>query len=174
MKILKLFGWALVLLVAVFFATGLLMPTYEYDNEVAINASQKKCWTFFHDVSKMGLWNEGFESFKLIKGDSTAPGSEYELVITQQKRMVMYETIKEFVPPSKFSFQLDNEVLRSDTEFFFTSSGSSTVITAHYKIVGNNLWWRSIFAFFRGYFKSSTQKQLENLKSAIESDKSSV
>ena len=116
----------------------------------------------------MSEWLEGFESLTLKSGEQLAKGSTYEIIITDDgHRMVMNEKIIEVNAPSKVSYELNNDVLKSEFSFSFEGTTSST-ITSRYKITGNNILWKSILFLSKSYMTTEAQKQLEGLKKVIE------
>lgn len=107
MKVIKLSGLVLVILVFVFFCIGLIVPSYEYESSIEVHAPVEKCWKVFHNVKLMNQWLQGFESLTLKSGDSLATGSQYEIVVTDDgHRMVMSEKITAINPPTKVSYDL--------------------------------------------------------------------
>jgi uncharacterized protein YndB with AHSA1/START domain len=168
MKVLKIAGIGIGALIIAALSVGLLVPSFEYQSSVQVNASPEKCWKVFHDSKQMNKWMEGFESLTLRKGDSLAMGSRYEIVIHgHDKRMVMIETITEVKSPEKISYELNNDVLKSEYTFSF-EGGATTAITNHYKITGNNIFWRSILFLSKSYMTNASQSQLTLLKKVIE------
>lgn len=168
MKALKITGIVLTIIVVVFFGIGLIVPSYEYDSTIEVNAPVEKCWSIFNDVTKMNQWLKGFESLTLKSGDSLKVGSVYEIVVTDSDhRMVMSEKITEVNAPKKISYQLNNDVLRSDFSFSFDGT-SPTKITSHYKVTGNNIAWKSILFLSKPYMTGSAADQLSSLKSVTE------
>src|SRR5258706_14294988 len=116
----------------------------------------------------MSKWMDGFESLMLKTGDSLAIGSQYEIIVHgHDKRMVMSETITEINAPAKVSYELNNDVLK--TEFTFSFEGvSSTTITSHNKVAGNNILWKSILFLSKSYMTNARHDQLTLLKKVIE------
>ena len=168
MKAIKIIGIVLTIVIVVFFSLGIFVPSYEYQSSIEVNASAEKCWKVYHNVKLMNQWLQGFESLTLKSGDSLATGSQYEIVITDDgHRMEMSEKITAINPPTKVSYELDNDVLKS--EFSFSFEGSlPTKITSHYKITGNNIAWRSILFLSKSYMTNAGKDQLTSLKKVIE------
>lgn len=168
MKALRIIGISLLSIVVVFFLLGLLVPSYEYETSMEVNASPEKCWKIFHNVKLMNQWLPGFESLTLKGGDSLAVGSQYEIIITEDDhRMVMSEQITEVNAPSKISYELNNDVLKSEFSYSFKGA-SSTIITGHFKVTGNNIAWRSVLFLSKSYMTGATENQLTSLKKVIE------
>jgi carbon monoxide dehydrogenase subunit G len=168
MKALKIIGIVLAVIIVVFLSIGLIVPSYEYDSSVQVNAPVEKCWSTFHDINKMNQWLKGFESLTLKSGDSLAVGSVYEITVTDDgHRMVMSEKLTEVNAPTRVSYQLNNDVLKSEYSFSFEGQ-SSTKITSHYKITGNNIFWKSILRLSKSYMTGEAADQLSLLKKVIE------
>lgn len=168
MKTLKVILIFLAGLIIVFFSIGLLFPTYEYQSTVAVNTSPEKCWAVFHDIKKMDRWLEGFESLTLKSGEPLTTGSIYEIVVTDDShRMVMSEKILKVRTPTMISYELNNDVLKSEFSFSFEGT-TSTTITSKYKITGNNILWKAILFLSKSYVTNTGQEQLKALKKVIE------
>lgn len=168
MRALKIIGIVLTVIIVVFLSVGLIVPSYEYDSSIEVNAPVEKCWSTFHDITKMDQWIKGFESLTLKSGDSLAVGSVYEIVIIDDgHRMVMSEALTEVNAPTKVSYELNNDVLRSEYSFSFEGQ-SSTKIKSHYKITGKNIFWKSILLLSKSYMRNSAADQLSSLKKVIE------
>ena len=167
MKWLKIIGFTFLVLLLLFFSLGIFVPSYEYQSIVSVNAPREKCWKIYHNPALMGQWMPGFESLALKKGDSLAIGSEYEIVIVDGERMVMQERITALTPTRSVSYELTNDVLRSEYTFYFEGE-DTTQIRAEYTVTGNNLVWKSILFVFKGGLSSSSQEQLISLKRVIE------
>jgi uncharacterized protein YndB with AHSA1/START domain len=170
MRILKISGLIFGFLLVIFFLLGVFVPDFEYENSVTIHADRQTCWNNFHDVSKMKMWMEGFESLTLKSGAPLQQGSRYEVVfVGDGERMVMDETITAVKPPEMVSYDLNNDVLNSVFTFSFQSVNEhQTTIHSNYKVTGKNLLWRSILFLSKSYFIETGQKQLDDLKKMIE------
>jgi len=168
MKVLKIIGIVLAAIIILSLSVGIIVPSYDYKVTVQVNATPEKCWKVFHNTKLMSKWMQGFESLTLIKGDSLTIGSQYEIVIFgHDKRMVMNETITEINAPTKISYELINDVLKSEMTFSFDGN-SATTISSHCKVTGNNILWRSILFFSKSYMTKASQSQLTALKKVIE------
>jgi carbon monoxide dehydrogenase subunit G len=171
MKIIKIILVCLVILILGFFSLGLFVPSYEYQNSITVAASPQKCWDTFHNTSLMSQWMDGFESISLKSGEHLVVGSTYEIIInSDNERMVMLEKLLQIKAPEKVTYQLDNDVLKS--EYIFSFEGAeTTTITSRYKITGANLIWRSVLFLSKSYMADQSQAQLDGLKKVIENQK---
>lgn len=169
MKIVKYAGIALGALVVAFICLGLFVPAFEYSSSVRVNAPVEKCWSVLHDTSRMKKWMPGFVRLTLKRGEPMSPGATYEIVIRQDKLYVMSEILKEVRVPEFATYELTNDVMKSEYDFKLISKNSQTEITSHYKVTGNNLIWKSILLLSKSYLQSESQKELVLLKIEIES-----
>jgi hypothetical protein len=152
-----------------FLSIGILVPSFDYESSIQINATPQKCWDTFHDTTTMSRWMDGLESLTLKQGQPLQTGSVYQLIITDHdERIVMNEKIKEVRSPVKISYELNNDVLCSDYTITFTGE-NPTVLTIHYKVVGRNIIWKSALFVSKGYLEDESKKQLVRLKTLIES-----
>ena len=168
MKILKYLGIVITILLVVFLSLGLAIPSFDYTSVVLINASPEKCWAVLHDTSRMKKWMPGFERPTLKSGVHFQTGAVYELIIRQEERYVMREVVKAVKMPERSSYELTNDILKSEYDFNLVPKGSKTQIITHYHITGNNLIWKSIFALSKSYLQKGSQTQLDLLKVEIE------
>lgn len=170
MKILKITGAAVGLVIAVFILLGVFFSDFEYRNSVVVKASPERCWNVFHDPSSMNDWMPGFKSLTLKSGEHLQKGSVYEVVITDNgETMVMKETITDIEPGQSVSYKLTNDVLTSDYRFTFSPlSDNQTRIESHYAVTGKNLLWRSVLFLSKSMIRQSTQEQLEGVKKIAE------
>jgi uncharacterized protein YndB with AHSA1/START domain len=146
----------------------LITPTYQYEASIEVNGPVEKCWSAFHNINKMKQWMKGFESLTLKSGDSLAVGSVYEIVVSDDgHRMVMTEKLTAVHAPTRISYELHNDVLQSKYSFSFEGN-STTKITSHYEITGNNIFWKSILFLSKSYMKGAAVEQLSSLKKVIE------
>lgn len=169
MKALKITLVCLALILVAFICIGVAVPSYNYQFSTRVKASPEKCWRTFHNTRLMNQWISGLESFVLKSGDSLALGSIYEIVVNDDgHRMAMSEKIIEVAAPARVSYELNNDVLKSEFTFSFEGDSSTTMINSHYKITGNNIAWKSILFLSKSYMSSSANDQLISLKKVIE------
>jgi hypothetical protein len=169
MRILKIILAIIGILLIIVVTTGLLVPTFEYGNVIGVAASPEKCWAIFHDTSRMKKWNDGFESLIQTKGDTLELGAEYRLTINQGEVMEMNQKIVALAAPHSISYELTNDVLKSEYIYTFDAEQEKTNITTHYKVTGNNVLMKAILLFSKSYLSNADQKMLQLLKNEIES-----
>lgn len=168
-KVLLVLVVAIILLAAVFFIIGILNPSYAYQTSVEVNKPRDQVWKLFTDESKAGEWLEGFKGFETVSGAPGKEGSVFRLTITKDGQdFIMTETMTTIRPPEHYAFTLENDVLSNVVDFRFAESGGKTTITSDENVTGKNLFWKSLFFWFRSTFKNGSQENLNNLKRYIE------
>jgi uncharacterized membrane protein len=159
----------IVLLVGVFFAVGIVMPSYQYTTRVEVNRTADVAWDYFADETKIKEWMTGLKSIELISGEKHKPGAKFKMEFDEDGRQItMTETVTEYVPRERFSFTLENEVINSQTTVKFTERDGRTTIEQTVDVRGGNPFWRSLFALMKSTFESNSQEILNTLKSNIE------
>lgn len=170
MKIFKYIALLFLFLIATFFAIGIFTPSFTYQNKVTVNAPVEKVFMLFTDTAKMKEWLPGFISITNDSGIPYSIGSKWNLVLVQEdQRYEMTETMMAFKVNKQYSYQLDNAVLRNQVDIYFKPDGNKTEITAHNFVTGNSIIWRSIFFFYEKEFYRQGQETYVNLKKIIES-----
>lgn len=168
-KVLRFIVIGIFALAVLFFSLGLFIPTFSFDNVVEVNKPIEKTFAEFNDVSNMYKWIPGFQFIEPISGWPNEVGSKWKLVVKQEgKRMELIETMTACKENEVFAFNLSNEMMSNDIEIVFTSKGQRTLITAHNKVSGKNIFWKSLFVVSKSYFKNVQQKSYEKLKIVIE------
>ncbi len=169
MKIFKYIALFFLLLIASFFAVGLLTPSLTYENSVVVDAPVEKAFALFMDTSKMKEWVPGFVSIKADSGALNNPGTILTLILLQDgQQYEMTETITTIKPNEQYAYQLDNTVLRNLVDVRFISKGNQTQITSNNFVTGNSIIWRSVFYFYKKGFYEQGQKTYDDLKKMIE------
>jgi len=174
MKILKYLLYAVVALVVIFFAIGLLKPSVNYGHEITVNKSVKEAWAVHQDESKLGLWLDGFKSIDLIEGEEGTVGSKYKVVVNPSDGQPDFEMIETIVAVEEFDhieLSFDSEAMRFDQTTTFTESDGKTTIKTDSKVSGKGIMMRSMFALMEmlgGSFQAQEEKHVEALKKVIE------
>jgi uncharacterized protein YndB with AHSA1/START domain len=168
MKIAKYTGITIIALLLLFFSLGFIKPSFDYTSSVTILTSPEKCWYALHDTVGMRRWMPGFEKFTLKSGTHLQPGASYEIIIQQDEKYVMLETIKVIRPAEYISYELINDVMKLDYSYTLTPKGNATEITNENRAIGTNLIWRSILFLSKSHLQTESQNQLDLLKLDIE------
>ena len=171
-KVLRFIVIGIFALAIIFFSLGLFIPAFSFDNVVEVNRPVEKAFAEFNDVSNMYKWIPGFQFIEPISGWPNEVGSKWKLVVKEEEeRIELIETITAYKKNEVFAFNLSNEMMSEDVEIVFTSKGKNTIITAHNKVNGKNIFWKSLFVVSKSYFKNAQQESYEKLKIVIEEKK---
>ena len=169
MKVLKIIGGIFLLLIILFFLTGVIWPTFTYESQVTVNASPERSWNVFNDAELMPEWIQGFKSIKPISKEPGEVGSKYELIILENgEEMRLYETITAFDVNREFKMTVTNDVLDNYVEVTFTPDGDNTVIKASSYVDGKGLFWKSMLFVAKSVIQQTSDEQYEKLKELIE------
>jgi hypothetical protein len=88
---------------------------------------------------------------------------------TDGKEMVMTETVTAFEENQHVAFTFDAGAMRKSNDFRFSSGNGTTMIKASYVAEGTTAVTRSLFVFFKTYFRQLDQSYLDNFKKFAES-----
>lgn len=168
MKVLKILAISVAVLVVIFFTIGVLNPTFEYGNSVAINAPADKIWSVY--INQKEAWIKGFQSQKLLSGVALSKNAAYETTIVSGEEMVMYETIMAIVPGKKIEWTLENDVLISQYSYEFIGDSSRSEVNTRYSVEGKNVLMKSLLFLSKGYLKNSDADMLTSLKKIAETE----
>lgn len=171
MKFLKIALIVVGLLVAAFFAIGLICTECSYQVEMEIDAPVSSVWEKLNDMESMPTWMDGLESIELTGGQSGSVGAQYRLVFLQDgEEIEIQETFTEFDPPNAFAFDMSNEVLTGTKRISLTDNNGSTKLLATTSYVGTNLLWRSIMCLSQGSIQRMEQAQFEQLANLMSNE----
>jgi hypothetical protein len=170
MRILKYILPAVLLLVIVFVLIGVFIPDVTYLTQIVVDRPVNHSFLIFTNVNRMADWIPGFKEIETIKSVPGHVGSKYRLVFeTEGEEIEMIEELTAYKENELFAFILSNEVILSEVEISFNAiSENETEITALTRARGQNWFWRSVFPFFKSYFKEQTEQQYNTLKQIIE------
>jgi len=165
MKALKIIFGIIILIAAVFFMAGLVSPTLTYETSVVINHPLEKTFEIYNTPENLEKWMPGFISMKTIEEKPGVTGSQYEYVFDNQgQEMTIYETVTNYEENKLIEFDfIAGDMLKKDL-ITFNSENSNTTITNASTVTSNSYFYRCMFAFFKGMFKSIDQENLEKFK----------
>ncbi|GAA4272507.1 SRPBCC family protein [Aquimarina gracilis] len=169
MKYVKYLLGFIVLLILIFFGSGLLTPSVYYESEIIVNKSAKESWAVMSDESKLPQWIKGFKKTELISGTKNSVGAVSKIYIDDNgQEMTMQETIKEIKPNALMSMKFTMDFMDMDYEMHMKENNGKTTINSKSTTVGNGLFAKSIVSFMRGSMKSQEDENLQSLKKVIE------
>jgi hypothetical protein len=170
MKILKLILGCFAAIIIGFLLIGVIWPSIRYENKIEIDRTAQETFAQFNDSAKMKNWITGLKDLKMVNGNWNDLGSKYQIVVEQEETTyIMYETLTGIVPGKLYAFVLENDVLINEVEIRFAQKNPGTTeLVIKNKVRGKNIFWRSLFPFFKGLFKKSDLENYQNLKKMIE------
>ena len=173
MKILKYVLYAIGVLIVLFFAMGLLMPTVNYGYEVTADKPVKESWAVSQDESKYTEWLEGFKSMELIEGERMQKGSKYKIIVNPgdgQKDFEMIETLVDIKENEFVNMHFDSEFMDFEQIMTFSEADGKTTIKTDSKVMAKGIFMKSMFAVMEtlgGGFTKQEGKNMEALKKLI-------
>lgn len=174
MKFLKYTLYAIIGLIAVFFALGFLMPSVHYGHEITVNKPLKESWAVQQDESKFGQWLAGFKSIDLVRGEQGAIGSTYKVVVKPSEEEPDFEMIETLVDKKDFEYvqlSFDSDMMLFVQTTSFSEVDGKTIIKTDSEVSGKGMVMRSMFALMEllgGSFEAQEVKNLEAMKQVIE------
>ncbi len=169
MKFIKISGFTLAALTLIFFAIGLLFPSVNYSATVTINNPLSETFALFNDTSRLKEWLPEVKSIEVIKEVPGKVGSQYKMIIeAESDTMSMHETVTAFEIDKHIGFVFIAGSMQKTDNYTFASEGTKTIITGKYECKGTTLFYKSMFSFFKGYFKEIDEKYLNNFKAIAE------
>ena len=155
-----------ILLIAAFFGVGLAVPAVEYTTTVEITKPRDVVWQVMRDRKD---WIYGFKSYEQLAGTPNEPGSKARVTVVRNGReMVMDSELVAIKAPESVTTRFTNDTLVHNATVHLTESDGKTTIVSNEKLEGTNVFWRSIFAIFKGMIVETSQKNFAGLKHAVE------
>jgi len=174
MKVLKYILFVIIGLVLLFFLIGLIKPAVNYGHEITVNKSIEEAWAVSQDESKYPQWLEGFKSMELISGEKYKAGSKYRVIVNPGEGQEDFEMIETLVAIKEFDhvdMHFDSEMMDFEQIISFKENDGKTTVKTDSKVLGKNIFLRSMFAvseMLSGGFTKQETKNIEALKKVIE------
>ncbi len=169
-KAVKYIIGGLAVLTIAFFSIGFISPEVTYENKVLVNKSIAHSFRVFNNPNKLKEWITGFKKISHVSGFPNEVGSQWELTIVDNgEEMTMIEEVTAYELDRLFAFKLDNDVLTTYVEIRFEKVASGTAIVVKNRVIGKNIFFKSLFPLYKSYFEETTQVEYEKLKNVIES-----
>ena len=171
-KILLALVGIIVLVIAGFFALGLLFPTLNSETRVTINKPRDVVWAYFVDQKNLSNWLPNVKSIENISGEPMTAGSKFKITFEEDGReIVMTETMTEVKEKEVFGFILENEVMKANARISFIDKGNQTEVVENNTFEGGNIFWKSLFVLMKSSIAGNSQKAYDKLKAHIENIK---
>ena len=176
MKILKYLLYAVLGLIVIFFAVGLLKKSVSYGHEIQVKKPIKEAWAVTQDESKYDQWLEGFKSMELLSGEYMQVGSKYKVIVNPgegQPEFEMTETVTSLKEFDHVSMHFDSDFMDFEQTISFAEKDGMTSVKTDSKVMGKGIMSRAMFAFMEtltGAFTAQETKNIEALKKVIEAN----
>lgn len=174
MKILKYLIIVIAVLVAAFFAVGIIHPVVQYGHEVTVNKPLKEAWAVGYDESKYDQWLQGFQSMELLTGEKGEVGSTYKVIVNPGDGQPDFEMIETMVSVTEFeqvTLHFDSEMMDFDQTMTYTEKDGGVVIKTDSKVMAKGMVMKSMMALMEhlsGAFTTQEAKNIDALKRVIE------
>ncbi len=164
-RILKLIIGILVTLILIFLMAGLFVPKVSYSTSVTVNKPLQVTWEQFNDRGAIQNWIPEVQHIKILKETPQVIGSQYQMYVDSGKgEIIMTETVTEFVPPEKVGLEYNAGQMLKRDKFSFSGDTTTTTISGTHICRGSNYIHRCLFAFFKGMFRNTDQKYLDQFR----------
>ena len=168
-KILKTILGLMGIFFLVFLLAGIFISSVQYETSVTVNKPLEEVWTKFNDFDQLDQWIHEIKHIKPLKETPDKVGSQYSLTIKNDGGdLIMLETITNYTPMESVSLHYEVGNMLKDDAYTFTDNGHFTIIHGHHTCRGNSYIFRCLFAFFKGMFKKTDQKYMNQFKSWVE------
>jgi hypothetical protein len=152
-----------------FFSLGFFHPSFQYENQVEVQASVEDSYRIFTNESLAHEWLYGYKGQEILKGKPLIPGSRFLMKFDESGRS--YEFIEELVAVKeneKFIFDMETDFFNGKVEVYFEGDISTTTIKAFTTVEAHNLFYKSMFYILKNGMSERAQAQYEDLKDLIE------
>lgn len=171
MKVLKILGGVLLVIILAFFLIGVVSPTTTYENSITVNKPVDVAWEIFTDEQKMDQWLVGMQSIETLEGEPLEEGSRYRLIFNMEgEEIAITEEVIRVSENELFAFTLDSDPLTSEVEIRFTALDSTTTkIEALTITEGKGIFWKPIITLSGSVMQQQSQQSYDKLKALVES-----
>ena len=169
MKVFKLLFRIVLLLIIIFFLTGLFVKNVTYSVTTDIEKPLEETFLLFNDETKIKEWIPEVISFEQINITEAMIGNTYKMVVVSNGEDIeMTEKILNYIPNQKVELGFEIDGMHKINAISFTSSQNTTTITNDITIEGTNYMLKCMFPYFKSKFKSLDQETLNNFKAFAE------
>lgn len=169
MKVLKIFGLLLIVLLAIFLLMGTLVPKVIYQTETTINASRHKVWNEFNDISNVSKWMDGITEVEKIVVTPDTIGSKYRMKVEEEGNdVIVNELVTGYNRPEMLSLHFDIDQMTKDDTYKFIENNGSTIIQANHVFESETYLGKCMFAVMKSLFIKRDEKHLNQFKKYVE------
>jgi len=164
------------LLIFLFFAPilfvgfGIFVSSFDYSNEVLINASKEEVWEKLTDPEQANQWIETLTRMEILEGEPNAIGTKSKLYFSNaqgEDPVTLVEEITAFEPHNRFAFKMDTDIFDGSTEITLKTVAGKTQLTATNTVHGKAVYWRSLLYLMKGNLRQQAQLSYDNLKELL-------
>lgn len=149
MKILKILLKIGIVLIGLFFLSGLVFPKVTYQTSERIDMPLDTTFQLHNEVGNMLKWRTGLQSIQTLEQKPGTVGNKYKLVVDaqgsflQMKRIVTTYKKNQKVEHSTQS----NEMVKVD-QYFYQYTDKQTIINQKTSIAGKTYFLKCLYASF--------------------------
>ena len=169
MKRVKYIAGLAILLIFVFFLTGALNKSIEFEQNIIIKRSSKKVYFALINPVRMGEWIQGFEKVEALDGFLFGPGSRYIITFRVGNRKVeVFEEVTEFLWKEELGLKLCFKHITVNTNIQVENTDSGTCLLVKNEVTSAGIIWRSLIPFLKPGIKKHFDQNFINLKEMLE------
>ena len=169
MKAIKIIVTVLIIIIVLFFGTGLVVKESSYSVEVSIDKPLSETFAKFNDMSSMKEWIPEFDSVETVDLKEGITGSIYNITVDNNgEKIVMREKVLAYVKDEKVALYFDMEGVIKTDDFTFKRDGSKTIIVLNSSYQAESYIYGCVLPYMKGVFKGVDQKNLDRFKAFIE------
>jgi hypothetical protein len=169
MKRVKYIAGVAILLIFVFFLTGVLNKSVEFEQNIIIKRPSKTVYFALINPVRMGEWIQGFEKVEALDGFICGPGSRYLLTFKFGNRKVkVFEEVTVFIWKEELGLKLNFKHITVNTNIRVENSNPGTHLFIKNEIKSTGIFWRSLIPFLKPGIKKHFDQNFINLKEMLE------
>ena len=152
-----------------FISLGFFHSSFQYENQIEVDASVEKSYATFINDSLASEWLIGYVGNEALSGTPLTPGARFLMKFEQDgQAFEMIEELKEIKENEKFIFDMETESFTGTVEIYFEGNDQKTTITAYSTMAGSNILYRSMFYLLKSGLEKQSQMNYDQLKEVIE------
>lgn len=169
MRFVKYTLFGLIGITLAFFSLGFFHSSFQYENQIEINASVEDSYAVFIDESLASQWLSGYVGHEVLKGAPLTPGSRF--LMKFEENGTPYQFVEELIDikeNEKFIFDMETDFFNGKVEVYFEGDSTKTTLKAYTTMEPNSLFYKSMFYAMKSGLANRSQVQYEALKELIE------
>jgi len=134
----------------VFFTPGIFTKSIVIEQELAIKRPVKNVYFSLINPLRMKLWVPGFMKIETMDGFIHGVGSRFLLTLDfHNKEYKVVEEIKVFEWKKELGICYKTDYFTVETNILLSRDGKLTVLKIKHVVQGENIFWRSVFFWFK-------------------------